>query len=94
MSQYRHVQALETRIVKYEKLISQYQNTTYFDSIIAYEKIKDLQYDEQLSYKKLTQKADALLPKGYTKTTIAGLTHIDAGILMDKHRPIPYLGRL
>lgn len=80
MSQYRHVQALETRIVKYEKLISQYQNTTYFDSIIAYEKIKDLQYDEQLSYKKLTQKADALLPKGYTKTTIAGLTHIDAGI--------------
>jgi hypothetical protein len=78
--QYEKAKALERQVEKYEKLIDQYKNTNYFDSVLAYSKVKELEDADDLSYKQLSKKAESLLPNGRVKKFATGLTHLDAGI--------------
>lgn len=77
---YRTIRALEQKIGKYEMLLQQYSNTSYYDSIMAYGKLKALGNTEDLSYKDLAKKASGLLPESKTKNALTGLTSFDAGM--------------
>lgn len=80
LEQYRKVQALEAKIRRYQALLEQYKNTAYYDSLMAYSKVKDLKNMDQASYKDLAKKASGLLPESKTKGLITGLTNFDAGM--------------
>ena len=80
MSKYEKIERLQQDINKYQKLLHQYKTTTFFDSSLSYDNIKDLDDVEDLSYKELARKAETLLPEGKVKSFITGLTHFDAGI--------------
>lgn len=77
---YKRLQQLEQNIAKYQRLIEQYRTTTYFDSALVYDKLKELNTANDLSYKQLSKKAAALLPEGNAKRFVTGITHLDAGI--------------
>jgi hypothetical protein len=81
IKKYQEVQKTEAQIQKYSKLLEQYRNTNYFDSALAYSKIKDLESGNQTTYKQMAKSASGLLPEGKAKTFIAGLTKLDAGII-------------
>ncbi len=80
MKQYEQIQKTQAQIEKYSALLEQYRNTTYFDSALAYSKIKDLKSGDETTYKQMAKSAAGLLPEGKAKTFIAGLTNLDAGI--------------
>lgn len=82
MDKYRQVEELEKKIQHYQTLLEQYRNNNYFDSVMAYDKLKDINSGsvEEKSYKQLSKSAGNLLPEGESKTFIAGLTSLDAGI--------------
>ncbi|WP_222165888.1 hypothetical protein [Edaphocola aurantiacus] len=80
MEYYNKIQALEEKIRRYEKLVQQYKQNLHYDSLLAYDQLKDLKDLDQMSYKDMAKKAAGLLPEGKAKTFIAGLTSFDAGI--------------
>jgi len=80
LEQYRKLQELEARIRKYQDLLEQYRNTSHYDSLLAYSKLKDIRNMDQASYKELAGKASGLLPEGKAKSLISGLINFDAGI--------------
>ncbi|MGE8426292.1 MAG: hypothetical protein ACN6O7_00380 [Sphingobacterium sp.] len=80
MEYYNKIQALEEKIRRYEKLVQQYKQNLHYDSLLAYDQLKDLKDLDQMSYKDMAKKAAGLLPEGRARTFIAGLTSFDAGI--------------
>ncbi|MNS22963.1 hypothetical protein D3C72_547680 [compost metagenome] len=80
MEYYNKIQALEEKIRRYEKLVQQYKQNLHYDSLLAYDQLKDLNNIDKMSYKDISRKAAGLLPEGKAKTFIAGLTSFDAGI--------------
>jgi len=81
MDKYRKIQELEQKMQKYYTLLEQYENNNYFDSVLAYDKIKDLDNADGKTYKQLAKSASGLLPEGSAKKFITGLTNLDAGII-------------
>lgn len=80
MEQYNKIMELERKIRKYKSMLEQYRNTMQYDSLLAYDKVKDLKNLDQLSYKDIAKKASGLLPESKAKGLITGLTNLDAGI--------------
>lgn len=80
-AQYEKLQALEQKIQKYTALLDQYNNTAFFDSTLAYDKLKNLQQGDEATYKQLAKSASGLLPEGNAKKFISGITHFEAGML-------------
>ncbi|MGN6568390.1 MAG: hypothetical protein ACTHJ0_10580 [Flavipsychrobacter sp.] len=76
---YNKLLAIEKAIDKYTQLLQQYKNTNYFDSALAYQKIRNINETEDLTYKQLAKKADNLLPEGKAKSFVSGITNFDAG---------------
>jgi len=77
---YEQIMALEKKISHYQSLLNQYRNTLHYDSLLAYNKIKDLKKADAASYKDMAKSASALLPEGKAKSLVAGLTSFDAGM--------------
>lgn len=90
---YDKLMAIVKQINKYKTLLEQTRNTNYFDSALVYEKIKDLQNNDQLSYKQLAKKADKLLPDGNAKKFATGITNLDAGIFPKNQSPFTMSGQ-
>jgi hypothetical protein len=80
LEQYNKIMELERKIRKYQGMLEQYKNTAYYDSLMAYRKVKDLQNLDETSYKDMAKKASSLLPEGKAKSLITGLTSFDAGM--------------
>lgn len=82
VEKFRKIEELEGRITHYEQLLEQYSNSKDLDSMIAYEKVKDIDYEtaSEMSYKQLSKSAGSLLPPGDRKKFISGLTTLDLGI--------------
>lgn len=80
MKKYNDLKALEQKYEKYNTLLSQYKNTAYFDSLIAYNKVKDLKDYESMSYKDLAKTASSMLPDGKIKKATTGITNLDLGM--------------
>ena len=81
MKKHEEAQALIQKIEKYETLLNQYKNTNYFDSVMTYQKVKELKNMEDMSYKDMAKKASTLLPEGKIKKLTTGLTNFDIGML-------------
>lgn len=79
MAKYQRIEKIEAQLVKYKMLMAQNKNTAYFDSVLAYNKTKELGSKDP-SYKQMAQQGAKLLPDGQAKSFIAGLTNFDAGI--------------
>jgi hypothetical protein len=80
MERYKQIKALEKQYTKYKGLLDQYRTTSYFDSALAYDKIRELKSGDATTYKQLSKSASGLLPEGKAKKLITGLTSFDAGI--------------
>ncbi|UZJ63997.1 hypothetical protein OKW96_16515 [Sphingobacterium sp. KU25419] len=80
LEKYEQIMELERKIDKYRTLMEQYQNASYFDSLMAHDKVKDLKDMEHMSYKDMAKKAGAILPEGKLKGAVTGLTNFDAGM--------------
>lgn len=80
LKKYERLVALEKQARKYYALVDQYKNTTYFDSTIGYDKMKDLDKQDATTYKQLAKAASGLLPEGKVKKFVTGLTNLDLGI--------------
>lgn len=80
LTKYEDLKALQGKALHYQQLLEQYKNTSHFDSLLAYDKVRDLENADELTYKQLAKKAGHLLPEGKAKTGLAGLTNLDAGI--------------
>ena len=80
LEQYNKIQALEQKIRKYQALLEQYRNTAYYDSLLAYSKMKDLKNMDEASYKDLAKRASGILPDSKAKGLLTGLTNFDAGM--------------
>jgi|GEM_PF-417541 len=78
--EYNKVLALEQKIQKYQALLSQYKNTTYFDSALAYSKMKGASNPQDMSYKDMAKDAGNILPNGKVKSFVTGITSFDAGM--------------
>ncbi len=77
---YRELEALDKKIEKYKALLEQNKNNNYFDSAVAYSKIRTEDYNSPASYKQLVKKSSDILPDGAAKKFVSGLTNIDAGM--------------
>lgn len=68
---------------KSNTLLEQYRDNNYIDSVVAYDKIKNIAdgKGDEKSYKQLVKSASGLLPEGSAKKFITGLTNLDAGII-------------
>lgn len=84
MKRYEQQEALEKKIAHYEKLLSQYKKTNYYDSLVAYDKMKDVQQYENMTYKEMAKTASGILPEGKAKNALNGLTSFDVG-MFPKH---------
>lgn len=82
MDKYEKIQELEKRTQHYRTLLDQYRNNNYFDSVMAYDKLKDINSGslEDKSYRELAKSAAGFLPEGEASKFITGLTNLDAGI--------------
>lgn len=78
--QYQKILALQQKIDKYKGLLEKYRKTNFYDSALAYDKVKDLQNYENMSYKDMAKSASSLLPESKTKSAITGLVNFDAGM--------------
>lgn len=83
MQAYARLKELEQQIERYQTLLEQYDNTLYFDSLMAYSKLGNLEDLDKLSYKDLSRKAAEVLPEGKVKRMATGLTRFEAGIFPD-----------
>lgn len=81
IEKYQRIQELEKKIRHYNQLLTQYNENLRLDSMIAYDKLKDIDDGaEDMSYRRLAKSAQSLMPPGENKTALAGLTHLDIGI--------------
>lgn len=82
MDKYKQIQELEKKAQSYRTLLDQYRSNNYFDSVMAYDKLKDINSGslEDKSYKELAKSASGFLPEGEASKFITGLTSLDAGI--------------
>ncbi len=80
LQRYEQIKALEAQYDKYKGLLDQYRTTSYFDSALAYDKLRDLERGDAATYKQLAKSASGLLPEGKARKLISGLTSFDAGI--------------
>lgn len=80
LKKYNDLKALQQKYEKYKLLMDQYKNTVYFDSIVAYDKLKNLEDYENMSYKDLAKTASSVMPDGKVKKVITGITNLDVGI--------------
>lgn len=79
---YQRIRELEEKVQHYKNLLAQYRENNYYDSLMAYEQLKDLDYTsmDDKSYQQLSKAAGSLLPPGDNKKFISGLKSLDAGI--------------
>ena len=63
LKRYQRLVELEQKARKYYALVEQYKNTSYFDSTLAYDQLKDLDNADAMTYKQLAGKAAKLLPE-------------------------------
>lgn len=82
VKKYERLKELESKIEHYNKLLDQYSNNRFIDSVVAYDKVKDItdENGSDMSYKQLSKSAKSLLPEGHNQKFITGLTHLDLGI--------------
>jgi len=73
-------EACEEKINHYRQLLQQYKTTLYYDSALVFQKIRNVQNTENLSYKDMAKKATGMLPEGKAKGWLSGLTEFDAGM--------------
>ncbi|KAA5532222.1 hypothetical protein F0919_15600 [Taibaiella lutea] len=78
--QYQKLLELQQKIDKYKALLEQYKKSNFYDSAMAYGKIKDLKNYENMSCKDMAKKAASLLPESKTKGMVTGLVNFDAGM--------------
>lgn len=69
------------KIEKYRKLLAQFERQQYFDSALAYGKIRELEKKDIVTTKKLAQAADYILPKRKKSSFLNSLTRLEVGIL-------------
>ena len=81
LKQYKKIKDYEQKIQHYTSLLDQYSKSGYYDSLLAYSKIKDMKDMENLSAKDMAKKAENLLPNGKAKSALMGLTNFDLGTL-------------
>lgn len=81
MQQYEKARAYQEQIEHYSKLLDQYSKMVHYDSLMAYNKVKDLKDIESMSTKDMARKAGAILPEGKSKSFLTGLTNLDIGML-------------
>lgn len=77
---YQELEVLDKKIEKYRALLEQNKNNNYFDSAVAYSKVRAQDYNSALSYKQLVKKSSDILPDGTAKKLVSGLTNVDAGM--------------
>jgi hypothetical protein len=77
---YDRLNKMQAQIDKYKFILNQNKNTAHFDSILAYNKTKDLGNTQDMSYKQMAQKANNILPDGKAKNFLSGLTSFDVGV--------------
>lgn len=77
---YNEYLQIKEKYEKYQSLVNQYKNTTYFDSILAYKQLKDIKNVDDVSYKDLAKSASALLPEGKVKKITTGITSMNVGV--------------
>src|SRR5690606_13666070 len=79
---YQRIRELDEKVRSYSRLLEQYNENNYYDSLIAYEQLKELDYGnmDEKSYRQLSKAAGGLLPPGHNKRFISGLTSLDAGV--------------
>lgn len=80
MAQYEKIMELERKLKKYQVMLDQYRQTLHFDSLMAYDKLKDIRNADRMSYKDLAKSASGILPEGKAKSAVAGLVNLDAGM--------------
>ena len=80
LKRYERLVALEQTGRKYYALVEQYRNTNYVDSAFGYDKLKNLDKADAMTYKQLAKSAAGLLPEGKVKKFVTGLTNLDLGI--------------
>lgn len=80
MKKYQEIKVLEEKMEKYYTLLEQYKNTSHFDSLLAYDKVKNVKSYEKMSYKDMAKMASGLLPDGKAKQVVTGLTNFDIGM--------------
>jgi hypothetical protein len=82
VDKYKRIQQVEGKIQHYNTLLQRYRDNNYYDSLVAYSRLKSIDHESlnEKSYKQLSKSASSLLPPGDNKTFIAGLTSLDIGI--------------
>ena len=76
----KEIDALDKKIEKYRVLIAQNENTNHFDSLVGYDKTKELTNQSDASYRQMVKKSSNLLPDGEVKKFVTGLSSFDAGM--------------
>ena len=76
----KEITALDKKIEKYQLLLAQSENTNRFDSLVGYDKTKDLSKQSDMSYRKMVKQSSDLLPDGEAKRFVTGLSSFDAGM--------------
>jgi len=74
------IQALDKKIDKYKMMLAQFRNTTYFDSVVGYNKIQHMSYNDETTYKQLAKSSSAILPDGKARSFLSGITTMDVGM--------------
>lgn len=82
MQKYEQIKELEEKVEHYKHMLEQYSQNNFYDSVMAYERLKDIKDKplDETSYKSLSKSAGSLLPEGDSKKFISGLTSLDLGI--------------
>lgn len=76
----KRIADIDKKIDRYKTLLSQYENTKYFDSSAVFAKTKNITNTDNLSYKQLSKLGADLLPDGKSKKFLSGITSMDAGM--------------
>lgn len=81
---YKKIMELEQQISQYKKQLEQYKQVLKYDTLIAGNKVKELDDLDKMSYKDMAKAASDLLPEGKIKKLTTGLTNFDAGIFSNR----------
>lgn len=68
------------KITKYNRLLEQNKDCSYFDSALSYKKLEKYPTLDDISYKKLLKESKDFLPDGKFKSAVSGITEFDAGV--------------
>lgn len=85
-AKYARIQELDAKIKQYSSLLERYHNNVQLDSLVGYDKLKDVGdgASEDMSYRQLVKAAKGILPPGETNRFLTGLSNIDLGIFSKK----------